>query len=135
MIVDYYVIRHQQLDLPELYRYDGRYGYRGGINPAAIIALIIGVLLNVPGFLTAIGVLGKGAMWPALVRLYKLCLVYWFCRIGAGILGADARANCRANGPPNGGGGHSSRCSNTQSGISLSPDILAGRLYRCLFHC
>ncbi|GAB2857323.1 NCS1 family nucleobase:cation symporter-1 [Hymenobacter ruber] len=75
MIVDYYLIRRQQLNVPDLYQFHGRYAYRGGFNPAAIIALIIGVLPNVPGFLTAIGVLDKGTVWPALVAVYNYA---WF---------------------------------------------------------
>ena len=83
MIVDYYVLRRQQLSVPDLYRYHGRYAYRHGFNPAAIIALIIGILPNVPGFLTAIGVLEKGAVWPALVAVYNYA---WF--VGFGVSGA-----------------------------------------------
>ena len=75
MIVDYYLIRHQQLDVADLYRYQGRYGYRGGINRAAMLALALGIAPNVPGFLTAIGVLAKGAVWPALVGVYSYA---WF---------------------------------------------------------
>jgi NCS1 family nucleobase:cation symporter-1 len=83
MIVDYYLIRRQQLNVPDLYQYHGRYAYRGGFNPAAIIALVIGVLPNVPGFLTAIGVLEKGAVWPTLVAVYNYA---WF--VGFGVSGA-----------------------------------------------
>ncbi len=83
MIVDYYIIRHQRLSLPELYQYTGRYAYRGGINHAAMLALLVGILPNVPGFLTAIGVLAKGAVWPALVGLYSYA---WF--VGFGVSGA-----------------------------------------------
>jgi len=83
MIVDYYLIRRQRLDVPDLYQYQGRYAYRHGFNPAAIIALVIGILPNVPGFLTAIGVLEKGAVWPALVAVYNYA---WF--VGFGVSGA-----------------------------------------------
>ncbi|WP_250636927.1 cytosine permease [Hymenobacter sp. PAMC 26628] len=75
MIADYYLLRHQQLDLPALYQYRGPYAYRGGVNPAALLALALGVLPNVPGFLTAIGVLPKGAVWPGLVAVYNYA---WF---------------------------------------------------------
>ena len=82
MIVDYYLIRQQQLDVPDLYQYTGRYGYRAGVNWAAMAALVIGVLPNVPGFLTAIGVLDKGTVWPALVGVYNYA---WF--VGFGVSG------------------------------------------------
>ena len=83
MIVDYYLIRRQRLDVPDLYQYQGRYAYRHGFNPAAIIALVIGILPNVPGFLTAIGVLEKGAVWLTLVAVYNYA---WF--VGFGVSGA-----------------------------------------------
>lgn len=51
MIADYYFIRKQKLELTELYSYTGRYNYKNGFNPVAIIALLIGVLPNIPGFL------------------------------------------------------------------------------------
>ena len=82
MIVDYYLIRRQRLDVPDLYRYDGRYAYRGGVNRAALLALALGIAPNVPGFLTAIGVLAKGAVWPGLVAVYSYA---WF--VGFGVSG------------------------------------------------
>lgn len=48
MIADYWLVRRGQLDVPDLYRPNGRYA---GINPVAVVALIAGVLPNVPGFL------------------------------------------------------------------------------------
>lgn len=52
MIADYWLIKRTELDVPELYRPEGKYK---GINPVAVGALILGVLPNVPGFLHAIG--------------------------------------------------------------------------------
>jgi NCS1 family nucleobase:cation symporter-1 len=52
MIVDYWIIRRGVLDVPDLYRPEGRYR---GTNPVAIGALIAGVLPNLPGFLKAAG--------------------------------------------------------------------------------
>ncbi len=54
MIVDYWIIRKTVLDVPDLYRPEGRYR---GVNPVAVVALIVGVLPNLPGFLKAAGVL------------------------------------------------------------------------------
>ena len=51
LIVDYYLIRNTQLDVDALYRNDGPYQYNGGWNRAAIIAFVLGVLPNIPGFL------------------------------------------------------------------------------------
>ena len=75
LIVDYYLIRHQRLDVPDLYQYTGRYAYHHGVNWAAMLALAVGVAPNVPGFLTAIGALEKGTVWPALVAVYNYA---WF---------------------------------------------------------
>jgi NCS1 family nucleobase:cation symporter-1 len=55
LLVDYYLLRRTQLELADLYRRGGAYEYRSGYNPAALIALAIGVLPNVPGFLAAAG--------------------------------------------------------------------------------
>lgn len=53
LLVDYFLIRRTHLDVEALFRDDGRYRYRNGWNPIALIALIIGVLPNLPGFLHA----------------------------------------------------------------------------------
>lgn len=51
LIADYFVLRRRELDVDDLYRRGGRYEYRGGVNPAAILALVAGVAPCVPGFL------------------------------------------------------------------------------------
>ena len=43
MVADYFLIRHTRLDSYSLYRRDGIYEYRNGINPVAIIALVLGI--------------------------------------------------------------------------------------------
>ena len=53
MLVDYYFLRGTELDTQELFAERGEYAYRGGWNPAAVIALLLGVLPNLPGFLNA----------------------------------------------------------------------------------
>src|SRR5262249_46116972 len=53
LIIDYYFIRKTELDVKQLYRADGAYSYGGGWNVAAIVAFIIGVAPNIPGFLNA----------------------------------------------------------------------------------
>jgi len=55
MLADYLLIRRRELDTEDLYKEGGRYSYRGGWNPVAFIALIAGVLPNLPGFLKAAG--------------------------------------------------------------------------------
>jgi NCS1 family nucleobase:cation symporter-1 len=53
LIADYFLLRRRELDVTDLYRRGGRYEYAGGFNPAAIIALVLGVAPCVPGFLNA----------------------------------------------------------------------------------
>lgn len=55
MIADYFILRHKQIVVDELFRRGGRYEYWGGINWIAIAAFLLGVLPNLPGFLGAIG--------------------------------------------------------------------------------
>ena len=51
LIADYWIMRGTRIEAEGLYRADGPYAYRGGWNPAALIAFAAGVLPNVPGFL------------------------------------------------------------------------------------
>jgi NCS1 family nucleobase:cation symporter-1 len=67
LLADYYLLRRTELRLEDLYRKDGVYWYRGGTHPAALIALLVGVLPNVPGFLATAGwASGVGAFWTTL---------------------------------------------------------------------
>jgi NCS1 family nucleobase:cation symporter-1 len=75
MIADYYFIRKQKLDVDELYSHAGRYRFSGGYNRYAIIALVLGILPNVPGFLVTIKALDKDSMQPWIVSLYHYA---WF---------------------------------------------------------
>ena len=75
MIVDYYFIRKQQLDTLELYNPVGIYSYKNGINSAAIIALLLGIIPNVPGFLTTIKVIPLESVPIWISQLYNYA---WF---------------------------------------------------------
>ena len=75
LIADYYVLRRQDLSVRDLYQYQGCYTYRRGVNPAALLALALGVLPCVPGFLAAIGAVPKASVWPWLLGLYSYA---WF---------------------------------------------------------
>ena len=50
LIADYYFIRKQTLNAEELYSHKGQYSFTNGFNTYAIIALLLGILPNVPGF-------------------------------------------------------------------------------------
>ena len=75
MIADYYFIRRQKLNVTALYRMQGEYTFNKGFNNAAIIALLCGILPNVPGFLTTINVMDAGTVYPWVAHLYNYA---WF---------------------------------------------------------
>lgn len=76
LIADYWYIRRQQLSLPDLFREQGLYTYRGGWNPAAMIALVLAVLPVVPGFLHAAVTPGGNVANPTFLdHLYQYA---WF---------------------------------------------------------
>jgi NCS1 family nucleobase:cation symporter-1 len=53
LIADYWVLRRQQLSAADLFKVDGAYAYRHGVNYAAIVALVMGVVPVFPGFVRA----------------------------------------------------------------------------------
>jgi NCS1 family nucleobase:cation symporter-1 len=75
MIADYFFIRNKTLILNDLYRNDGIYAFTNGFNYKAIIALLLGILPNIPGFLTTIHVLSSDAVPTWLSGLYHYA---WF---------------------------------------------------------
>ncbi len=79
MIVDYFFIRRKNLVVDDLYSFSGRYAYSGGLNGKALIALLLGILPNVPGFLTTIGVVNKVSVPFWINDLYNYA---WFVGFG-----------------------------------------------------
>ncbi len=75
MIIDYFFIRKKELQVAQLYQTSGAYTYINGINPSAIVALLLGILPNVPGFLVVTGILDKAIVWAWLSDLYNYA---WF---------------------------------------------------------
>jgi nucleobase:cation symporter-1, NCS1 family len=67
LITDYFLIRNQTLDAADLYKHRGQYTYTKGYNISAIVALIAGIILNVPGFLVQIKVLSPD-LFPSWVN-------------------------------------------------------------------
>jgi nucleobase:cation symporter-1, NCS1 family len=64
MVVDYWLVRRTELDVPDLYRPHGRYA---GTNPVAVVALVLGVLPNLPGFLKSAKLIdGPPSFWDSL---------------------------------------------------------------------
>ena len=75
MIVDYYFINNKNLVLDDLYKLKGIYTFKKGFNIIAIIALILGVLPIIPGFLIQIKILEKELVWNWLAEMYNYA---WF---------------------------------------------------------
>ncbi len=87
MIADYYLLRRRELVVEDLYRRGGRYEYRGGWNPIALVALAVGIAPNVPGFLGAVGLMQVG---PVFAGIYNWA---WFVSffLAGGVYLAGAR--------------------------------------------
>ncbi len=75
LISDYFFIRKQTLNLKDLYETNGEYTYTKGFNKCAVIALVLGILPNVPGFLTTIGLVCKECVPGWISDLYNYA---WF---------------------------------------------------------
>ncbi|HET9430750.1 MAG TPA: NCS1 family nucleobase:cation symporter-1 [Chitinophagaceae bacterium] len=75
MIADYYFIRKQVLDVKDLYNPKGQYTYNSGFNRLAIIALLCGIIPNVPGFLLQVKLVDPGVFPGWLTQLYHYA---WF---------------------------------------------------------
>jgi nucleobase:cation symporter-1, NCS1 family len=75
MIADYYFIRKQILNVDELYSHNGQYGFSNGFNRYAIVALLLGIMPNVPGFLLQIKLVSSTAFPEWISHLYNYA---WF---------------------------------------------------------
>lgn len=89
MIVDYYVLRKTKLHVDGLYRENSEYWYRSGYNRKAILALSLGILPSIPGFLTTVKLVSVDLFPSWLNGLYNYAwfigfavsgLVYWLIK-------------------------------------------------------
>lgn len=81
MLVDYYLLRKTRLDVPALFSESGQYRYQSGWNPAAVVAMVVGVAPNIPGFLHAAGLLADAP------EAFKVVYTYaWFVGLGLAAL-------------------------------------------------
>ena len=79
MIADYYFLRKKILNVNELYSVNGMYSFQNGYNKFALIALILGILPNVPGFLVTVELINKDSVWHWVSNLYNYA---WFVGFG-----------------------------------------------------
>ena len=74
------MLRRQRLLLDDLYREQGAYTYRRGVNPRAVAAFVVAILPVVPGFLRAATTPGGAVADPDIFdRLYSYA---WFVTFG-----------------------------------------------------
>jgi len=96
LVADYWIVRRRRLVVDDLYRRGGAYEYRGGVNLAAIVALVLGVLPNIPGFLGAIGV------WQPPDFFTAIYAYTWFIGFGlAAVVYIAAMASRGSSSSPN----------------------------------
>ena len=99
LIADYWVIRKQRLDVDDLFRLRGRYAYSNGVNPRAIVALLVSIAPVVPGFIRAVTTPGGTVSDPNFFdRLYSYAwfvtfalsfVVYWLLMRRDGVVHAS----------------------------------------------
>jgi NCS1 family nucleobase:cation symporter-1 len=89
LIADYIFIRRTQLDQVGLYTKDGPYWYTGGFNWSAVIALVLGIAICVPGFLAVVGAVALSGDVNAPSNLARIPDVFgqiynfaWFASFG-----------------------------------------------------
>ncbi len=79
MVSDYFLIRKTELDVNSLYHSEGAYHYTRGINPRAIVALVLGVSVALVGLFVSplrflydyawfVGFFAAGAIYLALMK-------------------------------------------------------------------
>jgi NCS1 family nucleobase:cation symporter-1 len=79
LIADYFVCRRTRLNVDALYDINGEYRYRNGFSLVAIVALALGILPSVPGFLVQIKQLDPASVPAPLIGLYSYA---WFVGFG-----------------------------------------------------
>ena len=81
LIADYFLVRRAELDVDELFRKHGKYRFNNGWNPIALVALILAVLPNIPGFCKEAGIVDSV---PAIFStIYSQA---WFVGVGIAML-------------------------------------------------
>lgn len=81
LVADYFLVRRTNYDAEGLYQSSGPYRYAAGFHPAALLALVLAVLPNVPGFLHAAGFLADIPAIAQTVYTYA-----WFVGFGLAAL-------------------------------------------------
>ncbi|GAA3299137.1 NCS1 family nucleobase:cation symporter-1 [Dactylosporangium vinaceum] len=77
LIADYYLVRRQQVDVDAMFTLDpgGRYYYRKGYNPPALIATVVGAVIAV-----------VPVLWSSGPGMHTTAQYSWFIGMGVGLL-------------------------------------------------
>ena len=79
LIADYFVWRRGKLNLTGLYDSDGEYQFRNGFSVVALVALAVGALPSLPGFLVQVNIISSESVPQTLTSLYHYA---WFIGFG-----------------------------------------------------
>ncbi len=75
LIADYFVWRKRTLNVSALYQANGEYRFTNGFSIVALVALVLGALPSLPGFLVQVKVLNAESVPASLAHLYNYA---WF---------------------------------------------------------
>ena len=95
LIADYWLLRNRELSTVDLFSLDGRYAYKNGINPSAMIALVVAILPVVPGFIRAATTPGGQVVDPN--WLDSLYTYAWFVTFTLGFVVYSALSRAGAS--------------------------------------
>lgn len=81
MLVDYFGLRARSLNIDDLFSYDkgGLYWYTNGYNVSALVALVVSIVPNIPGFLASTGALDCPEVFTV---IYSNAWFVGFCLAG-----------------------------------------------------
>jgi NCS1 family nucleobase:cation symporter-1 len=75
LIADYFVWRKRNLNVTALYSATGEYRYSNGFSMVALVALVVGALPSLPGFLVQVKAIKSDSVPPFIAHLYHYA---WF---------------------------------------------------------
>ena len=75
LIVDFWLIRKQKWNIPELYKPGGIYWFTGGANWRAFVAYFLGMWPALPGFINAVSGLEVAVTWR---RFYQISFFFGY---------------------------------------------------------
>src|SRR5713226_5274221 len=97
LIADYFVFRRRKLNLAALYQPEAEYRFTNGFSVVALVALIIGVLPSLPGFLVQVNLLSADKVASSLAGLYNYA---WFIGFALAFVAYLAGRKLTAIAPP-----------------------------------